>query len=160
MARPRPANRGRNVVTAIWIVDTSILLEILDVPGFCQDRQAIVEQYERRLRNNDRFQLPMGVAIETGNHIADVKDGNLRRDRAVRFAHRVRSTLQHGQAWQIRPMPEPHEFADWCSRFPDEVMRGFSLVDAMLNPHLGRHTPPRKHVPGRDMDEGQPAHGV
>lgn len=132
MARFRPAHGGRAIVTAIWIVDTSVLLEILDVPGFRQDREAIVEQYERRLRNNDRFQLSMGVAIETGNHIADVKDGNIRRDRAMRFDKLVRSTLESGRAWQILRLPEPHEFADWCSQFPDEVMRGFSLVDAML----------------------------
>lgn len=119
-------------MTAIWIVDTSVLLEILDVPGFCQDREAIVGEYERRLRNNDRFQLPMGVAIETGNHIGDVKDGRIRRDRAVQFDRLLRSTLERGRAWQLLGMPAPHEFADWCSQFPDEVMRGFSLVDAML----------------------------
>lgn len=119
-------------MTAIWIVDTSILLELLDIPGFCQDRERITKDYQRRLRNGDRFQLPMGVVIETGNHIADVKDGTLRRDRAVQFEGLVRRTVERGRTWQILRLPEPHEFADWCTQFPDEVMRGLSLVDAML----------------------------
>ena len=119
-------------MTAIWIVDTSILLEILDVPGFCQDREQIAEDLEQRVQNGDAFQLPMGVVIETGNHIADVTDGTLRRNRAIQFSKLVGDTLRDGRTWRILPMPEQEEFANWCSKYPDEVVDGRSLVDAML----------------------------
>lgn len=92
----------------------------------------IVREYETRLRSGDSFQLTMGVVIETGNHIADVKDGTLRRDRALQFSKLVGNTLTDGRTWRILHMPERHEFVDWCSKYPDEVVDGRSFVDAML----------------------------
>ena len=67
----------------IIIVDTSVLLNVLDVPGFNQDRNAVLDEFGELVDAGASLLLPMGAVFETGNHIADVRDGRQRRSRAV-----------------------------------------------------------------------------
>lgn len=60
----------------IWIVDTSVFLNVLDVPHFNQKRGEVLADFERRINNKDTFLLPITSVIETGNHIARFNNGN------------------------------------------------------------------------------------
>ena len=63
----------------IVLLDTSVYLNVLDVPGFNQDRDEILDEFAVRVESGDYFLLPMATIWETGDHIADLTDGRLRR---------------------------------------------------------------------------------
>jgi hypothetical protein len=64
-------------VSAIVLLDTSVYLNILDVPGYNQDREEILDEFLHRIEDNDLFFLPMATIWETGNHISTLPNGRL-----------------------------------------------------------------------------------
>lgn len=119
-------------MASIWIVDASVFLELLDVPGFNSNRASIHSEYEKRLERRDSFHLPMAAVVETGNHIVDVPNGAHRRRCAAEFCDRIQSTLDPRSAWVVVPMLRPDEFREWVQSFPDRATERISLVDSML----------------------------
>jgi hypothetical protein len=67
----------------VTFIDTSILCELLRVPGKCQQHEAVRDEFERRIGDGERFVIPITAVIETGNHIAQA--GGDRRAAADRF---------------------------------------------------------------------------
>jgi hypothetical protein len=65
-------------MSALVLLDTSVYLNILDVPSFNQDREVILDEFEIRFQDQDLFFLPMATIWETGNHIADLANGSIR----------------------------------------------------------------------------------
>jgi hypothetical protein len=59
----------------IWLIDTSVLLNVIDVPTFNQERALILRQFRERIVRGDTFLLPYPAIVETGNHIAQL-NGN------------------------------------------------------------------------------------
>ena len=60
----------------IVIVDTSILLNILNVPLKNDQRPEVAERLNDHIRKGDQLFLPIATVLETGNHIAQNGDGN------------------------------------------------------------------------------------
>lgn len=58
----------------VWFVDTSVLLEILEVPGKSQQPDAVRALRREREAAGDFFVLPIATVVETGNHIAQARD--------------------------------------------------------------------------------------
>ncbi|MER7517032.1 hypothetical protein [Streptomyces sp. NPDC126499] len=73
-------------------LDTSILVEILDVPHMNSHRDEVLSEMDRRLKDNVRFVLPTATLIETGNHVFQIKDGTARRSCASGFMNMLRKT--------------------------------------------------------------------
>ena len=78
----------------VVIVDTSVLLNVLDVPDFNQDRDTVLDRFGKLVDAGANFLLPLGTVLETGNHIADTRDGQRRRRHATLFADQVRKALK------------------------------------------------------------------
>lgn len=57
-------------MSAIVLLDTSVYLNVLNVPGFNQDRQTVFDDFDKAIKQNDHFLLPLATVWETGNHIA------------------------------------------------------------------------------------------
>ena len=64
---------------AVCLVDTSIFIEILNVPNKATRHTEVLAELERKLDNTEFLFLPMATVLETGNHIAQNGDGNQRR---------------------------------------------------------------------------------
>ena len=62
----------------IVIVDTSVLLNVLDVPRRNQDRDAVLAEFDALVDGSASILLPMAVVFETGNHIARLSNGRQR----------------------------------------------------------------------------------
>lgn len=77
----------------ITLIDTSVLLDLLAVPGRDQDREAIGREMKDRRTSGERFLLPITTVVETGNHIAQIKD-HTRREVAERFAALLKQCLE------------------------------------------------------------------
>ena len=90
----------------IVIVDTSVLLNVLAVPGFSQDRDTVLDRFGELVDAGASILLPLGAVFETGNHIADVPDGRQRRRYAAAFTDQVRQALKREAPWTLAPLPD------------------------------------------------------
>ena len=85
----------------VVIVDTSVLLNVLDVPAFNKNRDEIFDQFEELVDRSTSLLWPMAAVFETGDHIADIRDGRRRRF-AEKLRGQVRGALA-GEAPWVRP---------------------------------------------------------
>lgn len=116
----------------VVIVDTSVFLNVLDVPAFNQNRDEILDQFERLLGAGNSLLLPMAAVFETGDHITDLRDGRLRRQYAERFRAQVHKALNGEAPWTLIPLPESDQLSGWLEGFPDHAMRGVGLSDLSI----------------------------
>ena len=116
----------------IVIVDTSVLLNVLDVPEFNQHQAAVFAQFKELLNSNASLLLPMATIFETGNHIARLSDGGLRRRYAEIFRDRIREALEGTAPWVPIRFPDSQQLAGWLDDFPDCAMRGPGMSDLSI----------------------------
>jgi hypothetical protein len=116
----------------ICIVDTSIIHELLNVPGWASRHHELVAVYAERQRRAEAFLLPMAVLFETGNHIAQLADGSVRRTTAERFRQFARTALAGQSPFTATPLPSQLDIATWLEDFPDRAMQGIGLADRSL----------------------------
>jgi hypothetical protein len=152
-------------MSAIVLLDTSVYLNVLDVPGFNQDRLDVLAKFEDSIRSGDYFLLPLAAVWETGNHIADLVDGQTRRRYAQVLGTDVAKAFRGEVPYRATHFPEREEFLRWLGDFPDVVMRsksekkqreGVSLADLSIIKEWERncnlHPMSRVHVWSLDGD--------
>lgn len=84
----------------VHIIDTSILCNILDLPFMSQDRQVVMQELTALQKDKQQVLiLPLAAIIETGNHIAHIADGNIRRNRAEKMAELIQKTVNDEAPW-------------------------------------------------------------
>lgn len=82
-------------MSAVCLIDTSVFLNLLNVPNRNQTRAEVVASFEEYAENNCTFILPMATILETGNHIA--------RTVTVLFGAKLRCVS--AKPW-LRPLPK------------------------------------------------------
>lgn len=112
----------------IWIIDTSIFCNILNVPGKNQNRQEVIDNFGEWIQAGDKFFLPYIVLIETGNHIAQLT-GNAKFSKAQDFVNEVRKALNGETPFTPLKFPEKEEILSWIDGFPDSSGRGIGFGD-------------------------------
>lgn len=84
----------------VSIIDTSILCNIINIPHMNQNHQEIVEELIALQKDPQQtLILPLATIIETGNHIAHIADGNLRRARAQVMEELIKRTVNDQAPW-------------------------------------------------------------
>lgn len=66
----------------VVFVDSSVLLNLLDVPGKNSDRGGVTAEFKAHAASGVTLIIPMAAVVEVGNHIAQLP-GHDRRDRAT-----------------------------------------------------------------------------
>lgn len=112
----------------IWIIDTSVFLNILDVPGFNQHRQSIISLFEVRIKNGDTFFLPFATLLETGNHIAHL-NGNIKFTKAKEYVIQVRLALENKAPYKPLKFPDKKDLLKWIDGFPEKAGEGIGFGD-------------------------------
>ena len=69
----------------VRFMDTSIIMNLLEIPGMCQDAEKVKEEFNRAVEEKETLILPVSTIIESGNHIAHIADGHIRREKAIKF---------------------------------------------------------------------------
>ncbi len=69
----------------IRFIDTSIVMNLLEIPDRCEDKERVKREFQKAVSDGDRLVLPMSTIIESGNHIAHIKNGDARRSKALLF---------------------------------------------------------------------------
>lgn len=125
----------------IVLLDTSVYLNVLDVPGRNQDRLAILEEFGDRCKQGDYFLLPMATIWETGNHIAKLSKGNERRKYAEKLVNDVKGAIHGNTPYRPTHFPDREEFLRWLADFPAHAQKnksasktreGVSLADLSI----------------------------
>ncbi|MCY4662691.1 MAG: hypothetical protein OXF93_23245 [Acidobacteria bacterium] len=109
-----------------------MLLNVLRVPGYDQDRNTVLNEFGGLVDDGASFVLPLGAVFETGNHIADIRDGQQRRRYATAFAEQVRQALRGEAPWTVAPWPDAAQLRRLLARFPDDATRGLGMVDLSI----------------------------
>ncbi len=136
-------------MSGVVIVDASVLLNILDVHQFNQDRSAVVAQLDEFMNAEAHLLLPLTAIFQTGDRIADLRDGRQRR----RYAKRLRETRPYKYSSFPRKRESvaafPQEKARrYCGRpRPDSRFRGndeyYSMGIVLCNADTSEVRPPR-----------------
>jgi len=128
-------------MSSIVLVDTSVYLNVLDVPGWNQDRAPVLDEFGVRVHAGDYFVLPMATVWETGNHISDLANGQLRRKFAKKLFDDVSNAMNGKTPYRATYFPSKDEFLTWLGEFPEYAMRnkspkkereGVSLADLSI----------------------------
>jgi hypothetical protein len=88
---------------AVVFIDTSVLCNLLRIPGKAQHQTEVHSDYQSRRDNGDTFVLPMATVIETGNHIEQLGDslGTERRRCAQSLTEILRSVARGTEPWVL-----------------------------------------------------------
>jgi hypothetical protein len=119
-------------MNTIVLVDTSILLNVVNVPGRNQQRAEVLQALKQRILQNDHLFIPLAAIIETGNHIAHVDGGRLRRQAAQRFTHAIEDALKDIAPWKPLNFPNHADLLAWLGSFPDSAMRKVGMGDLSI----------------------------
>lgn len=83
----------------VVFVDTSVLCNLLAVPGRDQHRSRVIAEFQQRADAGTQFVLPLTALIETGNHIANSTAS--RRTAAERFVRMVWQIVEGTAPWRL-----------------------------------------------------------
>lgn len=152
-------------MSGIVLLDTSVYLNVLDVPGYNQDRTSVLDEFRHCITLGDYFLLPLATVWETGNHIADLGDGQTRRRYAKSMLEDVTKAFNAETPYSATHFPAREEFLAWLGDFPDMVTRsksvkkqreGISLADLSIikewQQNCARHALSRVRIWSLDSD--------
>lgn len=108
-------------MSAVVLIDTSVFLNVLNVPGFNESRDKIAEEYELRIKMGDTFLLPMATIWETGDHIADLNDGGARYRYAGIFLEQLELALSPSPPYALTNIFNHAEVLNIVKLFPETV---------------------------------------
>ena len=119
-------------MSSIVIVDTSVLLNIMDVPGRNQARGEVLDRLGALIDAGDHLFIPMAAIVEVGNLIAQLKNGAMRRAAANRFVGEVRAALADEAPWKPINFPSNQEVLSWLDAFPEAATQGLGIGDLSI----------------------------
>lgn len=109
----------------VTFVDTSVLVEVLAVPGKSQAARETRDELRRRTAAGQSLILPTATIIETGNHIAQVADGGMRRRAAEALSTLLERTIAGSAPWTLNGTP-------WDERLLAAICRGVGDAPSLV----------------------------
>ncbi|CAM3871231.1 hypothetical protein [Bordetella tumulicola] len=128
-------------MSEIVLLDTSVYLNVLDVPGRNQERAQVLDAFQARVLNGDHFLLPMASIWEAGNHISRLANGALRYQFANTLVTNVQAALSGEAPYRTTYFPDSAVFTTWLNdfpaaaqrnKFPQKTTEGVSLSDLSI----------------------------
>jgi hypothetical protein len=116
----------------VTFVDTSILDELMEVPGFCQNSEDIKGLFQERVESGEAFIISITAIVETGNHISQ-SQGN-RRAAAERFARLLDQLVTNSAPWKANQVQWDQAF---LQAIRDGAGTGVTLIDLLGNGYSG-----------------------
>lgn len=85
----------------VKFIDTSVMLNLLGVPNCCSDSEIVKDEWRQALEAEDVLIMPTATIIETGNHIAHIANGTIRRKIAGMFGEFLKKTAKDEAPWRL-----------------------------------------------------------
>lgn len=133
-------------MSAVVIIDTSVMLNLLNIPGNNQKREDAKDEFRQFLEDEAEFLIPLATIFETSNRIKRIGRNGRRHICAIRLRDAVTQAAD-GAGYGVGEIrfPEQNEFMGWIDCYPDCAARGKDLNDLSiikewhkmrdLNPH-------------------------
>lgn len=109
----------------VVFVDTSVLLNLLDVPGKNSHHQQLAGEFKALATGGVTLIIPIAAVIEVGNHIAQLSDGRERRSRATRFTGFLQASLDGTAPWVVSG-------ASWNETFLRRLLDGHGSLPGLV----------------------------
>lgn len=119
-------------MTSVCLLDTSIFVEILDLPDMVSQRDEIMDALQGKIQAHESLFLPMATILETGNHIGQNGDGRQRRACAERFVEQVSQALDGQSPFKPISFLKQDELKNWLAEFPNHACSGSGLGDLSI----------------------------
>ncbi|TFH48281.1 MAG: hypothetical protein E4G89_06565 [Methanothrix sp.] len=119
-------------MSAICLIDTSIFVEILNVPNKASEHEQVILELQGKIENEETLFLPMATILETGNHVAQNGDGGQRRSCALKFVSRVQEALEGRSPFKPISFLKAEQLQQWLSEFPEHANQKISLGDLSI----------------------------
>ena len=116
----------------ICLVDTSIFVQVLNIPFMSDNRNQIRNELKVKIHNNESLFLPMATILETGNHIGQNGNGNQKRACANQFVKQVNLAIDGKSPFTALNFLVVKDLRRWLAGFPDWAMRGSGLGDLSI----------------------------
>jgi hypothetical protein len=117
------------------LVDATVLLELLSVPGKPDHHAEILAELEERVNRGDiELRIPLATLVETGNHVSKIQQGGARRTCAERLERVVNKTLGGEVPWSFAPVSWDPELLRELVTPSDE--NAPQLVDSLARDYL------------------------
>jgi hypothetical protein len=113
----------------VCLIDTSILCELLEVPGKSGGLDDVQEQFVNRA-NDFELVLPFTTVLETGNHIGQCSKNRF--SVATRFTKLVGAALDGTAPFTASPFPDEAVWRELLDRFPTWASGGAGLGDLTI----------------------------
>lgn len=123
-----------NLTRRAELVDTCVLVDLLDIPFEAEDYDARRHELSERVQLGVELFLPLACVIETGQHVQRIADGDARRDRAIRYEGFLRAAVAGTAPWSFSPLTWDTAFVDDLLRQPTRLDGG--LVNSLATRHL------------------------
>lgn len=118
----------------VELLDTSVMLNILGIPGKAGQKVEVEAEFERRRMLGTEFILPIAAVVEVGVHIERLNDGYERRTSAQRLAEVIRRSLDRDVPWSFDASVWSEELLRRLIEPAGELPRG--LVESLATGHL------------------------
>ena len=115
------------------LVDTSIVVELLRVPGKSGRHAETVEAFEDRAASGIELQMPVAAVIQAGAHVGRLGDGYERRRCADLLAALITNTIEKAVPWSFTPLAWDRELLVQLINPPDDAP---GLVDSLATEFL------------------------
>ena len=114
----------------VYFVDTTVLCNLLPVPGRDQHRVEVIAELSEKLASGSTLILPVAAVVEVGNHIAGLANGHARRRTAELFKTLLEMVCENEAPWTL------HQFTwgeGFIRSFVSGAMTGMDLVEHTVN---------------------------
>ncbi|GEC75365.1 hypothetical protein GCM10010213_19370 [Microbacterium maritypicum] len=112
-------------MSRVSFIDTTVLCNLVPVPGRDQNADEVRREMKERLARGERFILPITSVVETGNFIAQVSDGQLRRQTAEKLAAILNLICEGKAPWVL------HDVA-WDRAFLKTLLDGADTMSSYV----------------------------
>ncbi|WP_433945489.1 hypothetical protein [Paenibacillus sp. SN-8-1] len=118
----------------VSIIDTSILCNIINIPFRNQNYKVVIDELAALQKDKQHtLILPLATIIETGNHIAHIGDGNIRREKAQIMADLIKRTVNDTAPWTYYGKEfEREELLDISNSVVDHALREIGIGDLSI----------------------------
>lgn len=107
----------------VRFIDTSIMLNLLEVPGRCSQKEQVKEEWIQVLHKRETLIMPIATIIETGNHIAHIQDGRVRHTITLKFQEFLEKTAESKAPWTLYGNGLEKEEIKYIAEHMDEFTR-------------------------------------
>ncbi|MDD5090979.1 MAG: hypothetical protein PHQ23_08685 [Candidatus Wallbacteria bacterium] len=115
----------------VVLLDTTVYMNVLDIPGRNQHKNEVQEEIKTRFSAHDCFMLPLATVWETGAFISRIS-GSSRRTYSQDFVDNVTKAINGELPYKMTSLPDRKELLSWLNKFPDAAMQGWSFSDLSI----------------------------